>query len=427
MAGLLSTTGEVADFEESGLRIFMDILTLFYADDTIIFSDTALGLQFALEELENYCKKWKLTVNEGKTKIMCITWGRYRNQKYEFFYNNQQLECVDDFIYLGICFTKKGLTNKAITYRETASKKAMFSFMTKCKQNHLPIEVQLDVFQKTVVPCMLYGGELWGFNKAECLEIIQKKFLKYSLKLKMSTPTVMLYLETGYFPIECEISIKIITFWVNLLTGRQDKLSYKIYRVCLALYNRGLIIFKWMDNVVQILNENGYSSIFRDQLLLDSKYLQNIFLPKLKLTVRDQARQVLLGKLNEGDSFYYYKDLITFHGLQNYLYKMPPDIWIPLIKIRTRNHKLPVELQSWNILFKPRNERYCNVCNLNEVGDEFHFIARCPIFLEDRQKYIPSILQDNSIRNFISILKSDDIKILRGLAKFLNILFEVFE
>ena len=243
----------------------------------------------------------------------------------------------------------------------------------------------------------------------------------------MSTPTVMLYLETGYFPIECEISIKIITFWVNLLTGRQDKLSYKIYRVCLALYNRGLIIFKWMDYVVQILNENGYSSIFRDQLLLDSKYLQNIFLPKLKLTVRDQARQVLLGKLNEGDSFYYYKDLITFHGLQNYLYKMPPDIWIPLIKIRTSNHKLPVELQSWNILYKPRVERYCNVCNLNEVGDEFHFIARCPIFLEDRQKYIPSILQDNSIRNFISILKSDDIKILRGLAKFLNILFEVFE
>ena len=296
LRGLLITSGEVTDFKEQDIILFLDILTLFYADDTIIFSDTALGLQFALEELENYCKKWKLTVNEGKTKIMCITWGRYRNQKYEFFYNNQKLECVDDFIYLGICFTKKGLTNKAITNRETASKKAMFSFMTKCKQNHLPIEVQLDVFQKTVVPCMLYGGELWGFNKAECLEIIQKKILKYSLKLKMSTPTVMLYLETGYFPIECEISIKIITFWVNLLTGRQDKLSYKIYRVCLALYNRGLIIFKWMDNVVQILNENGYSSIFRDQLLLDSKYLQNIFLPKLKLTVRDQARQVLLGK-----------------------------------------------------------------------------------------------------------------------------------
>ena len=77
LRGLLSTSGEVADFNERDIVLFLDILTLFYADDTIIFSDTALGLQFALEELQNYCEKWKLTVNEGKTKIMCITWGRY--------------------------------------------------------------------------------------------------------------------------------------------------------------------------------------------------------------------------------------------------------------------------------------------------------------------------------------------------------------
>ena len=105
---------------------------------------------------------------------------------------------------------------------------------------------------------MLYGGELWGFNKAD---------LKYSLKFKMSPPTVMMYLETGYFPIECGISVKKLHYWVNLLTGRQDKFSYKIYRICLALYNWGLIIFKWMDNLLQILNQNGFSSIFRDQLL----------------------------------------------------------------------------------------------------------------------------------------------------------------
>ena len=215
---------------------------------------------------------------------------------------------------------KKGLTSSAITNRETASKKAMFSFLTRCKQNHLPIEDQLDVFKKTVVPCMLYGGELWGFNKAECLEIIQKKFLKYSLKLKLSTPTVMLYLETGYLPIETEVNIKVITFWVNLLTGRQDKFSYKLYVMCLSLYKRRLLLFKWMENVERILNENGFSSIFKDQLLLDSKYLQNIFLPKIKTTIRDQAVQALFEKINNDvQSFIYYKDLITFHGLQKYL------------------------------------------------------------------------------------------------------------
>ena len=64
---------------------------------------------------------------------MCITWGRFRNVEYEFFYNDKKLECVEEFTYLGIVFTKKGLTNKTVTSRETASKKAMF-FFTKSVQ-----------------------------------------------------------------------------------------------------------------------------------------------------------------------------------------------------------------------------------------------------------------------------------------------------
>ena len=60
-------------------------------------------------------------------------------------------------------------------------------------------------------PHDVWGGEVWGYNNIECLEIIQRKFLKYSLKLKSSTPTAMIYCETGYLSIETELKIKIIT------------------------------------------------------------------------------------------------------------------------------------------------------------------------------------------------------------------------
>ena len=128
LRGLLNISGEVVDFNDNEIIIFLDLLTLFYADDTIIFADSAIGLQFALEELQNYCENWKLTVNEDKTKIMCITRGRYRNENYNFVYNGKMLEIVDEFIYLGLCFTKKGLTNKTVACRETASKKPCLVF-----------------------------------------------------------------------------------------------------------------------------------------------------------------------------------------------------------------------------------------------------------------------------------------------------------
>ena len=180
---------------------------------------------------------------------------------------------------------------------------------------------------------MLYGSELWGYNNTDCIEVVQRKFLKYALKLKTWTSTAFLYCESGYLAIETEIKIKTVSFWVNLLIGRKDKFSYKIYLICLSLYRRGLVIFKWLDRVVSILNETGYSYVFIDQLNIDGQYLKNVLLPKIKIVVRDQAKQALFEKINSESDFPLYPNVIKFHKIQDYLVKMPPDIWIPLIKI----------------------------------------------------------------------------------------------
>ena len=61
LGGLLNISGEVADFNDYEIAQFLSLLTLFYADDTIIFADTSIGLQFALE-LENYCNTLKFII-----------------------------------------------------------------------------------------------------------------------------------------------------------------------------------------------------------------------------------------------------------------------------------------------------------------------------------------------------------------------------
>ena len=140
----------------------------------------------------------------------------------------------------------------------------------------------------------------------------------------------MLYCETGYLTVETEIKIKIMTFWVNLLIGRKDKFSYKLYLICLSLYRRGLMIFKWLDQVVNILNETGFSYVFISQLNFDEKFLKNVLLPKIKNVVRDQAKQALLEKINSGCSFALYPSLYTTHGVQAYLKKCPQTFGFPL-------------------------------------------------------------------------------------------------
>ena len=46
----------------------ISINSMLWADDIVMFSETKEGLQQCLDNLSNYCKKWKLEINLKKTK-----------------------------------------------------------------------------------------------------------------------------------------------------------------------------------------------------------------------------------------------------------------------------------------------------------------------------------------------------------------------
>jgi hypothetical protein len=49
-----------------------------------------------------------------------------------------------------------------------------------------------------------------------------------------------------------------------------------------------------------------------------------------------------------------------------------------LCKFRTTNHKLPIEKGRWSNI--PRENRYCELCQKNQIGDEYHYIFECTNF-----------------------------------------------
>ena len=49
---------------------------LLYADDTIMLCETREGLQKVLDNLNDHCHKWKLSVNSEKTKVVIFGRGR---------------------------------------------------------------------------------------------------------------------------------------------------------------------------------------------------------------------------------------------------------------------------------------------------------------------------------------------------------------
>jgi hypothetical protein len=210
-----------------------NFLPILYADDTVILSETKEGMQQALDIFESYCEIWKLQVNVAKTKVMIFR-KRKTAQDPKFILHGQTLDIVDTYSYLGIIFKYNG------TFFETRKKlveqanKALYCIYKLVRNESIPIDLQLKMFDSMIEPILLYGSEVWGYENLKVIEQIQLKFCKRILKVRNTTPHFMIYGELGRFPLEIRVKLRMIAFWSKLVLN-ENKLSSVLHRLMLVL------------------------------------------------------------------------------------------------------------------------------------------------------------------------------------------------
>ena len=73
------------------------IFLLLYADDIVLFANSAEELQEGLNMLSDYCKRWKLKINVSKIKVMIFRKAVMLRRNLAFFYDSELLEIVSKF------------------------------------------------------------------------------------------------------------------------------------------------------------------------------------------------------------------------------------------------------------------------------------------------------------------------------------------
>ena len=106
----------------------------------------------------------------------------------------------------------------------------------------------------------------------------------------------------------------------------------------------------------------------------------------IKKTLLDQNLQNWHSTLENSSKGVYYSLFKDNLKMENYLINLNKSYTIPLIKIRTRNNFLPIENESWSGI--EVSDRKCTLCDTNDIGDEIHFILKCPFFEQERKRYI---------------------------------------
>ena len=178
----------------------MFILFLF-ADNMVILGKSPDELQYHLDLLQTYCKRWGLEVNTEKTKIMVF---RYRGRLLRgenWTYNNQEIEVVDEFNYLGTIFKYTGSFLPNPEYSIGKALKALNVLLVNYKKLPLKPKILCQLFDSFVGSILLYASEIWGFSKSKEIERVHLKFCKRLLNVRLNTCTAGVYGELGRYPL----------------------------------------------------------------------------------------------------------------------------------------------------------------------------------------------------------------------------------
>ena len=190
----------------------LQLYILLFADDAVLFSETREGLQNELNNLESYCKKWNLTVNVEKTKIVVFRKGGVLGNNDHWFYAGHEIEIVSQFTYLGIVFYSGGsfMQNSKTLARKAL--RALHQLWQLLKEVQAPVNISLNLFDSLVASVLNYGSEIWGFMQADYIERVHRKFCKYLLNVKTSTNNYAVYNELGRYPLVIERYIRIVKY-----------------------------------------------------------------------------------------------------------------------------------------------------------------------------------------------------------------------
>lgn len=149
------------EWDDCGLNINGEKLNhLRFADDLILFSECPKALEQMLQQLSDQSSKAGLSMNTTKTKIMSNA-----PQTYLITVNEEQIEYVAEYVYLGQLISTTDTMHKEIDRRIANTWKRYWSLSEVMKNKDMPMKDKRKVYNTCILPCLTYGCQTWALTE----------------------------------------------------------------------------------------------------------------------------------------------------------------------------------------------------------------------------------------------------------------------
>ena len=391
------------------------VACLQYADDTVMLSESKEGLQESLNRLGKYCEKWGMKVNTDKTKIMICTPGNEKDES-KFYFEDNLVERVDRYKYLGIIFNSKGNFTEAKQMLYEKARKASFKLGKLVNNENLSPKILIDLFDKMLKPIAMYGAEIWlsplkiqknCINHLETApaEKLHVSYLRYVLGTHKKSTKAAIMGETGRVPININALKTLIDFHNRIVWEETNPLVEEALQESktMAIKKTG-----WYYEVEELIKfcqeqERTIPNSVNIRNYLTEKYIEKW---QERTSNGGKLRTMRLFKTNFRSEPYLQ---IVKNGQERK----------QLTRLRLSAHELEIERGRYRKL--EIEDRKCKTCNI--VEDEMHFLMKCPRYEKDRselmsyvEERVPNFIDLDDENKFIYLMSSEG-EIIKKVAK----------
>ena len=370
-----------------------------YADDLVMLSESPEGLQKCMDKLKAYTLEWGLQINKEKTKVLIFQRCGRRTTP-TFLFGDLNISIADTYKYLGTTLTYTGSFKTNTNIKKKKGFRAAYLINNNISKIS-KASTSIKIFEKVVEPILTYNSEVteahipttWDYDKFKNkiwdtgheLNKVVLGSLRQIMGVHKKTTNIALMAETGKFPLCLKIYTQITKYWMRLRTTKNSML-HEAYNIS---YNDNLDKKKSWMKIVQFLLD--YTEMTGENMPSSPKDIDGkMKLFKSKLIAKFKKwweTQAVVTGTKKLDFYFKYKKNFSF---ETYLDNIPRGTRIPLTKLRTSCHNLPIETGRYSKKKIERKDRICPLCRLNEVGDEEHYLRRCSndSLLQTRRNFI---------------------------------------
>ena len=202
--------------------------------------------------------------------------GGVLRQNERCYFNNEVLAPVTYYKYLGIVFSSRLSWSKALETLASQAEKTMYMIRAISREcNDLPVSLKFDLFDKTVLPILLYGSEVWGFEMQNKIESVHVKFCKYVLGVSHVTSNCAVLGECGSKSLHVFYMVRCIKFWLSIVQREYSRITKSVYQHLKILDDNGKVT--WATHVKKLLCMNGFGNVWLQQGVGNSELFVDIF------------------------------------------------------------------------------------------------------------------------------------------------------